>query len=89
MKATLLMHTAFAALVESRPRQGLALLEPLRGVLIGHGEPEGQLYSLISALHRIACNLREAVASAKLALHILNPLDSPRMLAIASSHMGA
>jgi transcriptional regulator with GAF, ATPase, and Fis domain len=89
MKATLLMHNAFADMVESRPRHGLALLEPLKNVLVGHGVPEGQLYSLISALHRISCNSREAVASAKIALDILVPLDSPRMLAIASSHMGA
>jgi Nif-specific regulatory protein len=89
VRATLLMHTAFADLVESRPRHGLALLEPLKKLLVGHGVPEGQLYSLISALHRISCNLKEAVASAKIALGILSPLDSPRMLAIASSHMGA
>jgi transcriptional regulator with GAF, ATPase, and Fis domain len=89
MQATLLMHTAFADLVESRPRHGLALLEPLRDVLAGHGGPEGQLYSLISALHRVACNLRGAVAAAKRALDILLPLDFPRPLAIACSHMGA
>ena len=89
-KASLLKQLAYSALVKSRPQKALVLLNAALDAIsnIHENGLHGQIYSLISAAQRVACDIRSSIAAAQQAVEILNPLQALPILATAYSHLG-
>ncbi len=89
MRAALLTQLAFCQLLKSRPHNGLKLVKTaLSFVSENKTALAGQIYSVISALRRVSCDLDSARKAANESIKILEPLENYQMLAVAYSHLG-
>lgn len=91
IRASLLRHLAYCQLIKSRPRQGLMLLNRALRAMSGESTSlsVGQIYALVSALRRVACDLGSAVSAAKKSIDILSQFKDFNALGVAYSHAGA
>ncbi len=88
IQGELLYQLAFWKLARSRPRVGLLLLERALSVL---QEPQakaltGTIYSMMSALCRVRCDLKGGVDAGQRSIEILEPLKAYHLLPMAHSH---
>lgn len=89
LRAALLTHLAYCHLIKSQPNHGLQLLAKALSTIPSKISPAaGQIYSVISALKRVSCDLRPAMKAARESIWILGPLQHHHMLAVAHSHLG-
>lgn len=90
LKASFLRHLAYCAVVKSRPAEAMFLSRLALEAISDMGDVmlQGQIYTLISAIHRMACDLRGATSAAEKAIKILEPTGALLMLSIAYSHEG-
>jgi transcriptional regulator with GAF, ATPase, and Fis domain/serine/threonine protein kinase/tetratricopeptide (TPR) repeat protein len=88
--AACLTHLAYCRFLKSQPRIGLKLLMNALNMISGNrNATAGQIYSFISALQRVSCDLVSAVKAGRESIGILEPLQNYHMLAVAHSHLGA
>jgi Nif-specific regulatory protein len=89
LRAALLTHLAYCQLLKSKPGRGLQLLRNALATIPATVSPAaGQIYSVISALKRVSCDLLPAMKAAKESIRILGPFQNQHMLAVAHSHLG-
>ena len=91
IKGLLLSCLAFCRLLQSRPIDGLAILDDAFQSPGGEipDSLKGRIYSLSALLHRVSCNLREACMAAENALTALGPSRQTYLLAAAFSNYGS
>jgi hypothetical protein len=86
-KAALLTQLSYCALMRSRPRKGLALLQQALCLVQGSDATHlrGRIYVLIAALHRVGCSLQKALVASRESLMILRDCEeSDRVIACYS-----
>lgn len=90
IRGLLLSSLAYCRLLQSRPRDGLSILEnALRSPK--HEIPiklEGRIHSLNALLNRVSCNLRAACRSAEKAIQTLSSSEEVHLLSAALSNHG-
>ncbi|HTY64184.1 MAG TPA: protein kinase, partial [Acidobacteriota bacterium] len=89
-KAMLWAELAFAAILRSRSRRGLVFLDKARKSCPSENAAalKGRIESLTSAMHRIACNLREAHSASEKATAILSLSGESYLACSAYSALG-
>jgi transcriptional regulator with GAF, ATPase, and Fis domain/tetratricopeptide (TPR) repeat protein len=90
LRALLLTDLAYSHLLKSHSRRGLRLAgQALSAVPEARKSAvAGRVYSVISGLHWVACDLHSAVAAARESIEILEPLNQFHRLSAAFSQMG-
>jgi len=88
IRGLLLSSLAYCRLFQSRPKDGLLILEnalrsPKDEIPV---KLEGRIHSLNALLHRVSCNLRAACRSAEKAISALDPSEEIHLLSALSNH---
>jgi transcriptional regulator with GAF, ATPase, and Fis domain len=89
-KAMLWAELAFGAVVQSKPRKGLMCLKKALQACPNQNATalSGRIQSLAASLHRVACNLHEALAASERAAEILSQSGESYLACSAYSTLG-
>ncbi len=90
LRASFLKQLAYCSLMRSHSKRSLSLLNQAQEALSACEKSflNGQIFALISASQRIACDLHAAMEAAKKAIELLEPLQALHILPSAYSHLG-